>query len=241
MLRRKWSSFAESLTFESSVIIKCYQVAGENSDNRQSQRKRLNMCRNKIFIYCSIFGLCSCHYGTGIGDKIHTPKEFLSNVHAEKSLYLNDSIQLVQEFSNLMVHHEQSFGSKEYFSKTRIIIDTILYSANYYKLAVFIITENPTSRQLSPKENYKVYYNAFCYLAMRDSIGGALQTRWLRSFYPINWYSQAEVSSLLRDMYFTEFATIKNGDKTYTYKYNLDDIRFWDCPVWEVYFGHRKK
>jgi hypothetical protein len=34
-------------------------------------------------------------------------------------------------------------------------------------------------------------------------------------------------------MYFKDFSKRQDVDGSSLYKYNLDDIRFWDGPVWE--------
>lgn len=178
----------------------------------------------------------SCQYGTGVGEKIHTPKEFLNQVVPDPEIYSKDSIQLLRQLRGYLGEHEQSFHSKTYFDSTELIIDTILYNNAFNKLAVFVLAKNPTYRQLIPDKNHDWYYDAYCYLGIKRPLSDTFELKWLKNFYPINWYDKAEISSLIRDMYFTEFGTLKDTSGAYSYKYNLNDKRFWDCPVWDKYF-----
>src|ERR1700727_2200340 len=79
-----------------------------------------------------------------------TSKEFLSHVEINKEDYSKDSINVLKLMHNLLSNHEQSFYIKDYFDSTQIIIDSILYSTDFNKLAVFVVTKNPTYRQLDP-------------------------------------------------------------------------------------------
>ena len=46
-------------------------------------------------------------------------------------------------------------------------------------------------------------------------------------------HTKQRVSNLLREYFFKEFSTIKDAKGQYEYKYNLDDVRFWNCPLWK--------
>lgn len=185
----------------------------------------------------ALFLGASCQYGTGVGEKRNTEKEFLNHTINSKQNYFQDSIKLLDQLNLYLQNHEQSFHSKAYFDSTELILDTILYSIDFNKIALFVITKNPTYRQLAPDIDHEWYYDAFCYLAIRKSGSDSFDLKWLKNFYPINWYDKREISDLIKDMYFTEFSTIKDSSGASMYKYNLDDIRFWDSPIWIKYFN----
>jgi hypothetical protein len=93
---------------------------------------------------------------------------------------------------------------------------------------VFIITKNPTSRRSIPdKENYW-YYDATCYLGVKENDTISLS---LSGPCFSNSTNQQELSGIIRESYFAEFAN-NDTSKTSTSKYNLNDIRFWNSFIW---------
>lgn len=176
----------------------------------------------------------SCHYLKNTDRKINTPKEYLNSTEVNTARYGVDKKILEHQVRDLMLNHKQSFHSKEYCDSTEIKIDTILYDKNYQKVVVFILTKNPTSRQIMPNKNYSWYYDAYCYLGIKENEGFRL--KWMQPFSLINFYSEEDASKYIKEQYFTEFATIKDVNGLYVYKYNLDDSRFWGSPIWNEYF-----
>ena len=159
-----------------------------------------------------------------------TPKEFLSHVEIKKEDYSKDSIDVLKRLQYLLSNHQQSFYIKDYFDSTQLIIDSILYSTDFNKLAIFVITKNPTYRQLDPNKKYDWYYDGYCYLSVRRN--DTLDLNWIGGGYS-NDYDTQDLSSSLREFYFRMFAAIKDSSGLVSkYKYNLNDIRFWDCPIW---------
>jgi hypothetical protein len=187
-----------------------------------------------ILIITTFFITASCKFGTGVGEARPTPKEFLSLTKIDQTTYNRDEDTIIHQIQHFLFTHSRSFYSKEFFDSTLLGIDTILYSPDQNKVAVFTFAKNPITRQLYPNIKYKHYYNASCYLGKRQ--GDTFDLKWLDRFSLINFYNQQEVTKGLRKMYFTEFATLKNGDNTYTYNVNLDDKRFWDCYAWKQYY-----
>ena len=160
-----------------------------------------------------------------------TPKEFLSHAVIKKEGYSKDSIEVLKQLQYLLNNHEQSFYIKDYLESTQLIIDTILYSPDFNKLAVLVITKNPTYRQLIPNTKYDWYYDGYCYLGIRGN--DTINLTWITGGYS-NSYDKADLSSSLREFYFRRFATIKNTSGLESkYNYNVNDIRFWDCPIWK--------
>jgi hypothetical protein len=93
-----------------------------------------------------------------------TPKEFLNNVMINKEKYSKDSIEILNQLRKLLLKHEDFFYSKAYFDSTQLIIDSIIYSKDFNKLAVFVIAKNPTYSQLMTDEKHDWYCDATCYL-----------------------------------------------------------------------------
>jgi len=158
-----------------------------------------------------------------------TPKAYLNHTAADKKKYAQDTEDILKKLQYFLKNHQKSFHSKEYFDSTQLSMDTILYSPDFTKLAVFVIAKNPTSRQLAPDERYDWYYNAYCYLGIRqkDSIDLISIDEGHRSYF------KKKASEALRTDYFRLYATIKDVNGEYKYKYNLNDIRFWNGPAWK--------
>ena len=165
-----------------------------------------------------------------------TPKEFLSHTLIKKGDYSKDSIEVLKQLTYLLHKHQESFFLKDYFDSTLLIIDTILYSPNFNKLAIFVITKNPTYRQLMPNNHYNWYYYGYCYLGIREK--KAINLTWINGGYG-NFYDKDDLASSLRQFYFRHFVYSKEITKAYAY--NLNDKRFWDCPIWEKIIEEKLK
>lgn len=168
-----------------------------------------------------------CCFSCGLRPKKHTPDKYLNNTVINRNDYTRDSVMLVKELYVKLSNHEDFFSPAAYFDSTRLIIDSIVYSPGYKKMAVLVITKNPTYRQLVPDEKHQWYYDATGYLGIRKS--DSISLKWLGPNFT-NSINKHELSELIRDACFNRFAT---DDPRYPY--NLNDIRFWDCPVWKAF------
>ena len=192
--------------------------------------------KTTIFIIISvvIFGLTFYYFKNIYGwmefrKNIDTPNQFLNKTVTKKEDYTKDSLTISAKLKGLLLQHEDFFYSKEYFEGTDIIIDTIIYSPDLNKLAVLVLTKNPTSRQLMPTENEMWYYNATSYLGIRQGDTISL-TRLGPDF--TNSTDKQEQSNYIRQACFRTFVS-KDTTEKYAYKYNLNDIRFWTSSVWQ--------
>jgi len=158
-----------------------------------------------------------------------TPDKFINKTVVKKEDYTKDSLTISAKLKDLLVQHEGFFYSTEYFEGTDIIIDTIIYSPDFNKLAVLVLTRNPTSRQLMPTENGMWYYNATSYLGIRQR-----DTISLSHLGPVftNSTDKQEQSNYIRQACFRTFVS-KDTTEKYAYKYNLNDVRFWTGSVWQ--------
>ena len=158
-----------------------------------------------------------------------TPDQFLNNTVVRKEDYTKDSLTISIKFKELLLQHEDFFYSKEYFEGTEIIIDTILYSPDLKKLAVLVLTKNPTSRQLMPTENQMWYYNATSYLGVRQR--DTISLSWLGPSFT-NSTDKQEQSNYIRQECFRTFVS-KDTTEKYAHRYNLNDGRFWTSSEWQ--------
>ncbi len=158
-----------------------------------------------------------------------TPDQFLNKTVVKKEDYTKDSLTILAKLNVLLLQHEDFFYSKEYFEGTDIIIDTIIYSPDLSKLAVLVLTKNPTSKQLMPTKNEIWYYNATSYLGIRQS-----DTINLSHLGPdfTNSTDRQEQSGYIRQACFRTFVS-KDTTEKYAHKYNLNDVRFWTSSEWQ--------
>lgn len=170
-----------------------------------------------IFIYFSCLGL---------NQKEKTPIEFLNKTIIKYELYSKDSIEILNNMKLLLNKHKGFFCNKAYSDSTILIIDSIVYNKEFNKLAIFLITKNPTYKQLVPDDKLEWYFDATCYLAFRQD--STIILSWIGPTFT-NSSSEKSASNYIRDECFNNFATKKMA----IYPYNINDIRFWNCPIWE--------
>ncbi len=186
---------------------------------------------NIVILVIGLLFFVACKYDTGRNARIHTEEIFKTRVIIKESIYRSDSLQILTNLKDYLQHNSQSFYSAAYFDSTGLILDTILYSPDNKRLVVFVLTRNHTTRQLEPNENYKWYYDGYCYLGHREKNG--IRLSWFRRFNLVNYYDEQEAKSRLREYYFTRLAAVRDTDGSLMYKFNVDDKRFWTGPVWK--------
>ena len=132
----------------------------------------------------------------------------------------------------MILHDEGPYYVEEYDTLTEIFIDTILYSPNHDKIAAFIITRNSNDKLLSGGDSSKYHYNAHSFVGKRSSGEKNWDIKWFRRLNFVRHDTYDYISKKIRYRYFNSLAQIKGSDGKSQYKYNFDDIRFWDGPVW---------
>lgn len=150
-----------------------------------------------------------------------TPSEYVSNIVINKKEYSSDSASVVLQIHDFVKNHQESFYSKEYDESTRIVVDTILYSYDREKIAAFIIAKNPIHKLRVPDKRYKWYYNATCYLGIKNQDSYFLS--WIGPNYS-NSYDLGSISRKIRDYYFKQRSSNNNSND----EYNINDIRYWN-------------
>lgn len=164
-----------------------------------------------------------------------TPKEYVNNTIINKEKYSSDSANIMFHIKGFLKNHQESFYSKEYDESTQIIVDTILYSPDYKKIATIIIAKNPTNKQLMSDKKYKWHYNATCYLGTKKN--DSLLLNWIGPNYN-NSYDMESISKKIRNYYFKQRSSSTNNSDN---KYNIDDVRYWEYSKdWQKIENNRK-
>jgi hypothetical protein len=156
-----------------------------------------------------------------------TPEEFLNHTSIKKENYSKDSNGVLKQFRCMLHNREQSFYTKDYFDSTQLIVDSILYNPDFSKLAVLIITKKTKYRQLTPDSNSTWYFDATCYLGIRQ--GDSIILSWIGPNFT-NSNDLKTISNEIREACFRTFITKDTSD---AYDYNLNDIHFWDSRIWK--------
>lgn len=156
-----------------------------------------------------------------------TPSHYLSLKKVTRDNYNRDSLNVVGILKEMRIKKMDFFNNKSYNDSTVLIIDTLLYSPNLNKIAVLLITKNLTSNQLSPDKTNLYYFDATCYLGIRNK--DSISLKWIGPLFTnspeFNYASQDIRLACLRS-----FAT---HDTTDDYEFNMNDIRFWDSKIWK--------
>ena len=183
------------------------------------------------FYYYFIYGQLEFRRNT------NTPKAFLSTVAYDAKLYAKDSISILAQLKSDLLHRKDFFQNTAYYDSTLILIDTIVYSADYNKLGILILTKNPTYRQLIPEKGYSWYYDATSYLGLKKD--GKIILGWLGPSFT-NSTDSTEISNNIREVCFRMFMEKKKVGDSAVYYYNFNDSRFWNSAIWAETFERSK-
>jgi hypothetical protein len=187
------------------------------------------------FIVFFIILLIACN---GNDQQTVTPKEFLNHVIVNDTVYSKDSVAIIADLYTKLKNHEASFTNQEYFDSTVLVIDTIMYDSSQNKIAAFVIAQNPSYRNPYRQTDTPYYYNASCYLGKRilqDS--SRFELKDTGPFYLNNFGEKEVIKKAIREYYFLELATKLDEKGQPSFKYNLDDKRFWESSTgWKRVF-----
>lgn len=172
-----------------------------------------------FFVYCN----------TG---RVKTSKEYINNEAVESSFYTKDSLGLYGQLFDSMINHTASFTNPEYFDSTQLIIDTILYDSTFEKVALFVIAKIPTYRNPYSDSKMPYYFNGACYLGKRLRTGSVdFNIKYLGPFRLVNFDNNETIRKALKDYYFLQLTTVLDEKGRSTFKYNLNDHRFWESET----------
>jgi hypothetical protein len=155
-----------------------------------------------------------------------TPEKFLCHNVIDKTSYSKDSIHIWRGLKEQLSKHDEFFHTPAFFDSTEIIIDTIVYNPTFDKLAILLITKNPTYRN-DGLEKYQWYYDATCYLGIRKN--NDVELSWIGPNFT-NSTDKQNIANNVRTEAFRMFAT---RDSTDGRRYNINDARFWTSSIWK--------
>lgn len=185
-------------------------------------------CSYKKIIFL-IVGLNLLNYSCNCNNESRTPAKYINYSRIVNSKYSKDSLLVEGKLKFFLNKKSDFFNNSAYFEHTQIQIDTIIYSPDFNKMAIFVIVQNPVYRQLVPDKNFSFYYDATCYIGIREK--DSINLKWLGPGFT-NSIDKKKLSQTIRYYYFKEFAVddTSNGN---IYRYNLNDKRFWETSVWQ--------
>jgi hypothetical protein len=187
----------------------------------------MNFNKASTFLYAFILGLISCNSGT---KKKLTSDKYINYSVVSIEKYKSDSLLIVNKLMTELQNQEEFFDNAAYSHGAQIIVDSIIYSPDYTKNAIFVVVKNRTENQLYPDPGHMWYYDGTCYLG--TGVGDSLKLYWVGPNFSQS-DSEAKIASFIKDYYYHSY---NKGDSAQTdyCKYNLDDVRFWGCPIWDV-------
>lgn len=159
-----------------------------------------------------------------------TSSAYESHVVAPRRLYLADKDRLGVEMGQLLARKEDFFDNSAYGSGTKIIIDTILYSPDFNRLAILLIAKNPTNHELMPDREGDWYYDGTSYLGSRSADSIIL---WQIGSTLLDGKDQNSISDDLRRDAFRLFIS-DDTTARYHYRFNMNDVRFWHADLWDT-------
>jgi hypothetical protein len=165
-----------------------------------------------------------------------TPGEFRYYTKVNPEIYEKNTKALIDSIKILIRYKSEPYNIKEDDSLTGIFVDTILYSPKYDKIAFFIITKNSNDKLLDKGSKDEFHYNANCFIGQLDSQKNIIVFGNIIEHSLFNFDNQKSTSDRIREVYFKEINMVTNLEGKSVYKYNFDDVRFWDGPVWDSYF-----
>lgn len=192
-----------------------------------------NNIMNKIFCYLLLFCV-----GCGRSQNVfNTPKEYKNYVIVSRELYKTDSIGISEKLNKMVGNHEEFFYSysSEYVdtSKSRVLIDTILYNSEKNQLFVLATIEfnakeywKNVNGELKNLKNVKLYDGVGLYLKKLDNV-----SKIYRSYNVVagGYSSIFDCKNRMKEIYFGEIPTFEQNGFN---RYNIDDVRMWKEPMW---------
>ena len=168
-----------------------------------------------------------------------TPNQFKTKEQANLSQYKIDSLKMFNDFTKMMKNHEGEFYSYKPenvdTTKSIIHIDTIVFSPNRNKAFVLLSTEfllkkytKVIDEKLTNLGSKKLFdgHGFFCKMK-----GG----KWFYEHYYVevgNYENLQECLDRLREIYFHEISLMNRNNYN---RFNIDDVRMWEEPVWKKF------
>jgi hypothetical protein len=177
---------------------------------------------------------CSLCYGCTDNKSDTTPVKYRNHTTVTIDVYKKHMLILQDSIIKFIKEKSHAYYPKENDLLTEVIIDTILYSPQKDKVAFFVITKNSDDKLLGGGNKTEYHYDAHCFIADLKNNSFFKNIFWIRASSLSNYKNLNNAHHRIREMYFKDFSERKDGNNNSMYKYNLDDIRFWDGPLWQI-------
>lgn len=173
------------------------------------------------FLFYSMFLI----FTTSCAQKTSTPEEFMNTNKVPKEVYNEDLILL----TNAVKTHYDSINSvvnPRYVTKLLgAKIDTVFYGNDNKIVFLALLTKENEYAEKG------IQYAGECYIAYKKN---KIESLYQLKYSSTSTKSLEEVSEMIRKIYLGEMNYIEG-------KYNINDSRFWDSPVWEEAKEMREK
>jgi len=187
--------------------------------------------KNILYIYLLLIGFVGSCQQKQVGTP--TPDEFKYVNSFTREEYLKDSLEIIEKIKVMFNKKDGPYYENGNDSLTKIFIDTILYSPDDNRMATFVITKNSNDKLLSPGSPNEYNYNAHCFIGERKEAEESWNLKWFRRLNFTRHKTYSYVSEKIRYRYFNNIVQLKKAGGESQYKYNFDDVRFWNGPVWD--------
>jgi len=170
-----------------------------------------------------------------------TPVKYRNKTVVSSSIYKVHKEILKDSIKYFIKNKSLAYYPRENDSLTEVIIDTILYSPKKDKAAFFVVTKNSNDKLLSGGNENEYHYDAHCFAVYlkEDSIFSDIY--WIRTSNVSNFHTLEKASFRIREMYFKDFSKREDVNGNSMYKYNLNDIRFWNGLIWKTMEEEKEK
>ena len=187
-------------------------------------------------IYLNILIGCLCYIGLSCNSQNPTPDGYKYSNSVSKAQYQKYLAELDDSIETLIKGRQGPFYPDQNDSSTKIFIDTILFSPKNDKYATFVITKNRNSKLPERESDTGTHYNAYCFIGMLHSDSSIQDLSWISAHILVRYKTLSEASFRIREVYFKELTSRKDFNNEGIFKYNFDDIRFWNGPIWQKYY-----
>jgi hypothetical protein len=159
--------------------------------------------------------------------KTNTPKEYLNKTVIESRVYFKDKALLEKKLTKMVNSDSSLLPHNKSLKYLESYIDTIFYGTSG-KIAFLGVTKRKNENLKFFPDKYKdgiEYYGSGFIGMKRDSNNLEIINN---LYYHVSQSVDYEgASESLRQIYFNKMQ-LRKGEKVY----NMNDIRFWGCPIW---------
>lgn len=172
--------------------------------------------------------LLGCNYSP-------TPIKYINTFTVNNDVYNRTKSDVLDTLYLWENNYHYPFESGHYIN-CKIFIDTILYSPGVDKFVFIAIIENKKVNSFN--DDSSICYDAFCF-------GGYFLTNFKINFFRgtnIAYIDRPTLKKASEDFRFFYFNQLRLFDEygENSYKYNVDDKRFWNGPFWEFLYDYNK-